>query len=260
MMETPEKKQRFRSPAYPAVDLESAVLRASEIYAFANLTPVTISNVLVHWGYSADSSNGMKVVAALGYYGLIDDTGSGDRRKVQLTDRAYRIVLDQEGSTARDEAIQQAALSPTIYSDLWNTYGEHGPDAELRTHLIFHRKFNTNAVDGIISDYRKTVSYAKLCLTAKISPEKEPPAAPAPPPPSGTPGASAPAIKQAGAMNQDTFTIGEGVAVLQWPAQITTESAQDLEDWLSLVMRKIKRNVRPQAPEERVPDGPADGE
>lgn len=61
-------------------------------------------------------------------------------------------------------------------------------------------------------------------------------------------------------MNQDTFTIGDGIAVLQWPAHLTAESVQDLEDWLSLVMRKIKRNVCSQALEENLPDAPTGGE
>ena len=200
----------------------------------------------------------MKIVAALGYYGLIDDSSTGQRRKIRLNERAHRILNDHEESPARHDALGQAALSPTIYADLWSNYAEHGPDAELRTYLIFERKFNTNAVDGIIADYRKTVAYAKLGASAKIELASELSAATVIPLPSDTLTQPPPALKQAGVMNQDTFTIGEGIAVLQWPAQLSTESAKDLEDWLALVVRKMKRNTTAQTSTllaENAPDG-----
>ena len=44
-------------------------------------------------------------------------------------------------------------------------------------------------------------------------------------------------------MRQDRFSMAEGVVTLEWPAEISAESAQDIEDWLELVKRKIKRAV-----------------
>jgi hypothetical protein len=37
------------------------------------------------------------------------------------------------------------------------------------------------------------------------------------------------------------FTLEEGEALLQWPANLSPESVTDLEDWLALVLKKLKR-------------------
>lgn len=49
-------------------------------------------------------------------------------------------------------------------------------------------------------------------------------------------------------MRQDRFSMAEGVVTLEWPAEISAESAQDIEDWLELVKRKIKRAVSASKP------------
>ena len=40
---------------------------------------------------------------------------------------------------------------------------------------------------------------------------------------------------------EDVFTLAEGDVVLQWPSQISKESVQDFEDWIGLIVRKVKR-------------------
>ena len=37
------------------------------------------------------------------------------------------------------------------------------------------------------------------------------------------------------------LTLKEGRAMVQWPAQLSAESAQDLVEWLTIVQRQIKR-------------------
>ena len=36
-------------------------------------------------------------------------------------------------------------------------------------------------------------------------------------------------------------SLEEGEASLQWPATLSPDSVQELEDWLSLVVKKLKR-------------------
>lgn len=158
-----EKVARLRSPAYPAIDLPKAIELAEKFKGYAGRSAVTVSHVLEHWGFKGASSNGMKIIAALGYYGLIHDTGTGDKRKIQLTERAWRIVVDHEESDARAQAILDAALSPKIFKELWEEWGSDlPPEAEIRSHLIFEKKFNERAVSGLIADYKTTLDYAGL--------------------------------------------------------------------------------------------------
>jgi hypothetical protein len=40
---------------------------------------------------------------------------------------------------------------------------------------------------------------------------------------------------------EDVFSLDEGPVVLTWPDRISPDSARDLEDWLALIGRNIKR-------------------
>jgi hypothetical protein len=44
-------------------------------------------------------------------------------------------------------------------------------------------------------------------------------------------------------MKEDVFTLDEGEVVLQWPERLSKESFEDLETWMGLQLRKIKRRV-----------------
>ena len=46
------------------------------------------------------------------------------------------------------------------------------------------------------------------------------------------------------AAREDVYTLAEGNVILQWPANIGRESADDLRVWLDLVIRKIIRVAR----------------
>ena len=52
-------------------------------------------------------------------------------------------------------------------------------------------------------------------------------------------------------MNQEIFTLDEGQVVLQLPSKLSKESFQDLEDWLTLIIRKAKRASERQEPTEQ---------
>ena len=45
------------------------------------------------------------------------------------------------------------------------------------------------------------------------------------------------------AMNQDVYTLPGGGLVLQWPASMTTDDLEDVELWLEMMKRKLKRIV-----------------
>lgn len=61
---------------------------------------------------------------------------------------------------------------------------------------------------------------------------------PAIPPATPTPVRTAPVGSR-----QDTFSLDEGVAVLQWPASLSSQSFEDFESWIQLQLKKIKRSV-----------------
>lgn len=166
---------RIRSPSYPCIDLETAIDRAGKLYNFGKLNSVFVSDILPKWGFTPVSTNGMKVVAALKSFGLIDDSGQKEKRKIQITDRAYRILKDHANSKEREQAIKDAALDPEIYAWCWNRYGEieeMPDDGAVRSELIFDKKFNETAVKGFLSDYKKTIEFAKLSKSDSLNGEE----------------------------------------------------------------------------------------
>jgi len=162
----------IRSPSYPFIGLPEAVERARTLYAAARRSPVSADAAAESWGYSAKSSGGKQTIAALRAFGLLEGEGA-----VRLTDRAVHILLD-EGSDERDRLLRQAALSPLVYTRLWERYGPDLPsDKGLQTHLVLEMGFNENAVVDVIRGYKATLDFAKL-----RGPEKSPSPSAVPPP------------------------------------------------------------------------------
>ncbi len=171
----PPKPKRMRSPAYPFIDLKSAVERAREFYDKERRNPANLLIAVKHWDYKPKSSGGIQTAAALKAFGLLKDSGAKDGRAVQLTEDALRILLDnREGSTEREALIKKAALLPKIHATLWRRYGNDLPSNDTLTHeLLFTYRFNENAVSDFIKEYKTTISYAKLNTTDTLSEEEE---------------------------------------------------------------------------------------
>ena len=162
--EPQRSKPKPRSPAYPSIPLEDAIGRARQIYDNEQKNKAHVSTVFSHWDYKAKSGRARLTLASLKYYGLIEIEGSGDNRKVQLTNLALDILLDErEDSKERGEAIKRAALSPVINSELWNKYEGNLPsDKELEFSLKRERGFTERGVREFLAHFSKTLEYANL--------------------------------------------------------------------------------------------------
>jgi hypothetical protein len=160
------KRKRTRSPEHPSVNLEAALKRAKQFYDVEQRNAVSLNTAIKDWGYEPKSSGGLQTVATLISFGLLKDEGAGDKRKLQLTQLALRILLDQRpDSTERAALIKQAALMPKIHKQLWDKWGASRPsDAEVRHVLAveWEPPFNDKSVDGFIKEYAETLRFAKL--------------------------------------------------------------------------------------------------
>lgn len=58
---------------------------------------------------------------------------------------------------------------------------------------------------------------------------------------SPAPGNEIPPVKPLAGMAREVFSLGDGEAVLQWPTSIDAAELEDLEEWLALVVKKLKR-------------------
>ncbi len=159
------KRKVQRSPNYPAISLETALLRARALHRAEGRHKAPVAVAMRHWGYAnPTSSSAMGTLSAVIKFGLIASEGLGKARQVQLTDSALKIILDErDPSPERDRLIREAALLPSIYKEMWDKWGASLPSEQMiRTYLLMEKHFNAAAVDDLIKDYRATLAFSGL--------------------------------------------------------------------------------------------------
>jgi hypothetical protein len=168
------KKDRSRSFSYPAFGLSEAIDKARVLWQKENSNWVAVRVASEHWGFSAKSSSGIRAVAALAHFGLIEETGSKESRRFRLNQRAKTILLaPEEKASDRDEAIRKAALTPKAYQALWTKHGGKLPsDESLRYELQSGERMNEQVIKEFIKDFRSTVQFAKLEESGRLVEEE----------------------------------------------------------------------------------------
>ena len=156
------KRLRTRSPAYPAISLETAVQRAKQLYDKEKRHPAPVLTVAKHWGYSSLNGAALKTIAGIKKFGLIDEDGANEDRRVSLSRLADDVLMNPV-QAKRMEAIRQAALMPAIHREMWDKYGLDLPsDQSLSWELTRDRGFTDRGAAEFIKSYRATIAYAKL--------------------------------------------------------------------------------------------------
>jgi len=246
-----------RGPAYPYVDLETACDQLKKLYDFARRGPASIDAVAKEaWGWSPTSSTPSKAVAALKYFGLIDEV-PGDSKQIKVSDRGYRILFDSLDSPERKKAIEAAALAPAQYAYVYKTWGVEVPPA-ARSTLLFEKGFVASTVDSFLRDYKATMLFSGLSGQPKqpddeqkidaIEPAKddvESAEQVAQPIKRHNPGQAQPirANSEGKTMRHDVFSVEEGSVTIEWPAELSIDSLTDIQDWLEIVKRKLARSL-----------------
>lgn len=164
MTDQTEKSIRLRSPNYPAFSLEQCIEKARVLFETFKRSGVAFevaSNALKH---SPKSSVGKQVMAALSYYGLIEIEGRGNDRRVKVSDLAFNIIIDDRpDSSGRDTAIREAAMNPSIFKKIMDSYeGKHPADSALEYDLKTKYKFNPKTAKGFVKVFNNTMDFAKM--------------------------------------------------------------------------------------------------
>lgn len=158
-----------RSPSYPFISLRKSVDRISEFWEKHRREAARLITVAPTWGYSHKSSGLLQTVGALKQYGLIEDSGSGDDRKIQLTDLARRIISDQRPG-AREAALREAATRPRLFSEYSKWIRDRPSEAHCLSELELDRGFNPEAARTFLRSFLETVEFAGL-NNVSIEPE-----------------------------------------------------------------------------------------
>jgi hypothetical protein len=157
----PKRRPTTRSPNYPSIDLRRAIERVRTLYESERQHPIPALQAVRHWGYSSLNSPGGGQLAALARFGLLDDEGVKDDRRVTVTDLAVKILVHPD-PLEREAAIRTAAMLPAVHQDMWQTYGSDLPSEEtLKWFLTRDRGFSENGAKDFVKEYRATIEFAK---------------------------------------------------------------------------------------------------
>jgi hypothetical protein len=168
--ESEDRTRKERSPSFPFIPLKKAIERAQAMWVSHRKNPARISAVGETWGYSAASSGLLQTIAALKSYGLIDDIGRGEDRRLQISDLASRILLDSRPS-AKENAIKEAAEKPKVIAEYLKVWLDHRPSqSHCISELTLDRGFNEDAAMLFMRIFDENISFANLKGDDKIEP------------------------------------------------------------------------------------------
>ena len=256
-------QRSVRGPSYPTISLEDAISRATQFWTFEKRNAAPVEAAASHWGYSKTSSSWKSVLSALLQYGLLEEQGgSRDARMVKLTERALDIILDDPNSPKRLSAIQEAAKSPKIYSEILAKWPPSEPpsDSSLRYFLLREKGFNDASIAGFIRDFHSMLRLADFEQSGSLPPLDQVSTSINPSlgmiseevdspvtlhyPASSVASVGGVAVAAAIGFKQDIFSLDEGDVVLRYPAKMSQASYEDFNDWVELQLRKIKRSIQ----------------
>jgi hypothetical protein len=156
---TKTKKGRLRSPNYPAFPLDEAVSKINILWEKDGKAGSHRSVVLKHLGFNAESGSALRNLSTLRSFGLTSEKN----RHIILTDIALDIVLYSHDEQIYYRSLQEAALNPNIFRELYEKHSDGLPsDDALKSELIREYDFNPKVVDNFIDRFRTTLNYAKL--------------------------------------------------------------------------------------------------
>jgi hypothetical protein len=256
-----------RGPSYPYVGLEESIALAKKMYDYTKRSAADVNAVVSDaWKYSPSSSSGQKIVAALKSFGLIEEGASASGKAIKLTQRAIRILLDDETSEERWQEIRAAALSPNWYSRCWKTWGREMP-ASMRSTLLIKEGFVDTTVDGFLKDYKRSLAFAgildveneentdesnengsqnegdsnKVRDYAQSEVQKDLRTL-ASAPKRVTIASAAPVVKANSNMKTESFSLPDGISIsVEWPPSLTVDAVSDFEDYLKSLVKRVKR-------------------
>ncbi len=259
-MATDDDEKAGRSPRYPAFDLEEAIKKAKSIYDADKTAGTPMEAAYRHMGYKGKSGPASTALAALKRFGLISASGG----RVTPTQRAISIIILPESDARRKKSLKEAALSPAVYQRFYDQYKEKGlpSDESFEHELLLGNEFHHSAVKSFVKDFRSSLKYAGLIGEGGVL-------LPAAGESSGGGGSGDDPEQEddrnkkerkrremATGFKEDVFSLDQGVISVQWPERIVGADSSDIEDWLKLVEKKIKRAVDAGEPADDSDDDP----
>jgi hypothetical protein len=187
--------QRDRSPAFPVVNLKTAIERLVDFEAYYKRSAARPEKVGEAWKINT-KAYADRIAAGLRYFGLLEYQGTGKDRTIAISEEGRKYLRAQQEET-KQEVIKAAALRPKQIAVLWGHWLNDRPaDAACIDDLVQNHGFSVAGARDFLKVYDATISYAGLTASDKIdldagggTPEEAEPDGlkPIPPKPPGVP-------------------------------------------------------------------------
>ncbi|HTJ58586.1 MAG TPA: hypothetical protein VL418_13580 [Devosiaceae bacterium] len=158
-----------RGPSFPFIGLEKAVERTRELYAKAKRFEVRLSDAAADWNYGAKSSGAFQTAAALLAFGLIEDSGSGEARKLKVSDLGWRILADDRPGM-REKHMSEAALKPKLVAEFAKIWRDGRPDdSHAISDLKFEHGFTDESAPRFLRVFDDTIRFTTPADADKVA-------------------------------------------------------------------------------------------
>lgn len=159
--------QRDRSPAFPVVNLKTAIERLVDFEAYYKRSAARPEKVGEAWKINT-KAYADRIAAALRYFGLLEYQGTGKDRTIAVSEEGRKYLKAQQEET-KLEVIKAAALRPKQIAVLWSHWLNDRPaDAACIDDLVQNHGFSVAGARDFLKVYDATISYAGLSESDKI--------------------------------------------------------------------------------------------
>ncbi len=164
--------QRDRSPAHPIIPIEDALDRLSEFEFYFKRMAACPDKVGAAWSITAKARVD-RTAAALRYFGLLEYQGSGDDRRMVISDEGRKYLRTQQAEK-KHELVKAAALRPKEIAKCWDEWGGNRPENDACLDALMDEKgFSERGARNFLKVYDATISFAGLTSSDKLHPTEE---------------------------------------------------------------------------------------
>jgi hypothetical protein len=161
----------MRSPNYPAYGLAETIQMAKAIWKKEERTAVSPDVAVKALGYQTLNGTARTKLASLRKFGLLEAAKSGGER---ISDLAMNLLHSTTDSPEYSAAIQEAALKPELYREIYRSHPK-GSDDAIRSFLKISKAFSESGAAQFLEAYRATLKLANLdggAYTASVNGNK----------------------------------------------------------------------------------------
>jgi hypothetical protein len=245
---------KVRSPNYPAIDLGAALEAVRPAWKAEHRNKMPKAVLARHLGYGSLNGRALGKIGAVRAYGLVEGAGN----ELRISDDAVIALTspDKAGFVYKD-AMLRLALKPQLFLDLRNENPDRLPSEDNLQFQLVQKGFTEDAAGKAAKNFLATMrlvfdgaeahnpTFAKPEAEASMAQAHEAGHTNLGRPKDLTvapPGIGKTALL-AGATRQEVITLDEGDVTITFPADLSSQSFDDLKDHMDLFVKKMQRRA-----------------